>query len=88
MKRPARLYDRLIEGGVDVAARKVTEEATEVLVAAKDDAAAQASGDDQAATRAAIAQESADLLYHALVVLAERGLPPPRVVGVLRDRRR
>ena len=88
-KRPAGSYTtRLIEGGVDAAARKVTEEATEVLVAAKDDATAQASGKDRAATRAALAQESADLLYHSLVVLAERGLTPAEVIEVLRDRRR
>ncbi|HET9345426.1 MAG TPA: bifunctional phosphoribosyl-AMP cyclohydrolase/phosphoribosyl-ATP diphosphatase HisIE [Candidatus Limnocylindrales bacterium] len=79
---------RLITGGVDAAARKVTEEATEVLVAAKDDAAAQASGGDRRQTRAALAAETADLLYHALVVLAERGLAPAEVIDVLRDRRR
>ena len=61
----------LLAGGVDAAGRKVTEEATEVLMAAKDDAAASTD-----ATREALAGEAADLLYHALVLLAERGLPP------------
>jgi phosphoribosyl-ATP pyrophosphohydrolase len=38
------------------------------------------------ATRAALAGETADLLYHALVVLAERDLAPADVIAVLRDR--
>ncbi len=71
----------LLAGGVDTAGRKVTEEATEVLMAAKDDAAASTT-----ATREALAGEAADLLYHALVLLAERGLPPSSVVDVLRER--
>jgi phosphoribosyl-ATP pyrophosphohydrolase len=61
--------------------RKVTEEATEVLLAAKDDAVASST-----ATRAALAGEAADLLYHALVLLAERGLPPATVIDTLRGR--
>ena len=76
----------LLAGGVDAAGRKVTEEATEVLIAAKDDAAAEASGADRSATRDALAGEAADLLYHALVLLAERGVPPAAVVDVLRSR--
>ena len=43
--RPTGSYTaRLLDGGVDAAGRKVTEEATEVLLAAKDDAAAEAAG--------------------------------------------
>jgi phosphoribosyl-ATP pyrophosphohydrolase/phosphoribosyl-AMP cyclohydrolase len=76
----------LLEGGADAIARKVTEEATEVLIAAKDDAAAEASGSDRAATSANLAGETADLLYHALVLLAERGLRPSEVIDVLRTR--
>ena len=60
--------------------RKVTEEATEVLLAAKDDAAAEASRRRSTATRDALAGEAADLLYHALVLLAERGLAPSAVI--------
>ena len=78
----------LLAGGVDAAGRKVTEEATEVLLAAKDDAAAEALGRDRKATRAALAGEAADLLYHALVLLAERGAPPSAVIEVLRARHR
>jgi phosphoribosyl-ATP pyrophosphohydrolase/phosphoribosyl-AMP cyclohydrolase len=86
-ERPAGSYTTsLLEGGVDTAGRKVTEEATEVLMAAKDDAAAESSGADRAATREALAGEAADLVYHALVLLAERGVPPSSVVEVLRRR--
>ncbi len=61
----------------------MTEEATEVLLAAKDDAAAEAAGGDRDATRAALAGEAADLLYHSLVLLAERGLAPQAVIAAL-----
>ncbi len=85
--RPAGSYTTsLLVGGVDAAARKVTEEATEVLIAAKDDAVAETADADRATTRRALAEESADLLYHALVLLAERGIDPRDVVGVLRER--
>jgi phosphoribosyl-ATP pyrophosphohydrolase/phosphoribosyl-AMP cyclohydrolase len=87
--RPAGSYTTsLLDGGVDAAARKVAEEATEVVLAAKDDAAAQGSGFDRAATRAALAGEAADLLYHLLVVLAERAVEPREVIDVLRARHR
>jgi phosphoribosyl-ATP pyrophosphohydrolase/phosphoribosyl-AMP cyclohydrolase len=81
-ERPAGSYTTtLLDGGVDAVGRKVTEEATEVLLAAKDDAIASST-----ATRAALAGEAADLLYHALVLLAERGLPPATVIDTLRGR--
>jgi phosphoribosyl-ATP pyrophosphohydrolase/phosphoribosyl-AMP cyclohydrolase len=76
----------LLAGGVDAVARKVTEEATEVLIAAKDDAEAEARGADRAATGEALAGEAADLLYHTMVLLAERGLEPSSVVRVFRER--
>lgn len=85
--RPAGSYTTsLLEGGVDVAGRKVTEEATEVLIAAKDDAAAEAIGADRAATAEALRAETADLVFHALVLLAERGTTPADVLGILRTR--
>jgi len=81
-ERPEGSYTTsLLDGGVDATGRKVTEEATEVLLAAKDDAVASTS-----ATREALAGEAADLLYHALVLLAERDLPPADVIRTLRDR--
>jgi phosphoribosyl-ATP pyrophosphohydrolase/phosphoribosyl-AMP cyclohydrolase len=87
--RPTGSYTTsLLDGGVDAVARKVTEEATEVLLAAKDDATAEAAGVDRAATRSALSGETADLVYHALVLLAERGLAPANVIDSLRRRRR
>ena len=77
---------RLLEGGVDAVGRKVTEEATEVLLAARDDAEAERTGADRVATRAALAGETADLLYHALVLLVERGLEPAATIEELRAR--
>ena len=85
--RPEGSYTaRLLGGGVDAVTRKVTEEVTEVLLAAKDDATAEGAAKDRTATADALAGETADLLYHALVLLAERGLPPAAVIGALRSR--
>jgi phosphoribosyl-ATP pyrophosphohydrolase/phosphoribosyl-AMP cyclohydrolase len=85
--RPEGSYtSRLLDGGVDAVARKVAEEATEVVMAAKDDATAESTG----ATRPsdALSAELADLLYHALVLCAERGLAPSEVIAVLEARHR
>ncbi|HET9085765.1 MAG TPA: bifunctional phosphoribosyl-AMP cyclohydrolase/phosphoribosyl-ATP diphosphatase HisIE [Candidatus Limnocylindrales bacterium] len=71
----------LLDGGVDAVGRKVTEEATEVLLAAKDDACRSTD-----ASRREIAEETADLLYHMLVLLAERNMRPADVVAALRLR--
>lgn len=77
--RPEGSYTaQLVSGGVNAAGRKLTEEATEVLLAAKDHAAGRDQGE--------LAEEAADLLYHLLVVLAERGESPRGVLDVL-DRR-
>ena len=85
--RPAGSYTvTLLEGGVDLVGRKVTEEATEVLLAAKNDEAAEGAGADRGTTRDLLAGEAGDLLYHALVLLAERGMEPRAVVDVLRRR--
>jgi phosphoribosyl-AMP cyclohydrolase / phosphoribosyl-ATP pyrophosphohydrolase len=79
--RPEDSYTaHLLAGGVDATARKVTEEATEVLLAAKDHATGGRA--DQ------VAEEAADLLYHLLVLLAERGIDSGDVVEVLRRRAR
>jgi phosphoribosyl-AMP cyclohydrolase / phosphoribosyl-ATP pyrophosphohydrolase len=87
--RPAGSYTAtLLSGGVDAVGRKVTEEATEFLLAAKDDAAAESSGLARDKTRAELAGEGADLLYHALVLLVERGAPPSAVIDVLKGRHR
>jgi phosphoribosyl-ATP pyrophosphohydrolase/phosphoribosyl-AMP cyclohydrolase len=76
-ERPEGSYTAsLLAGGVDAVGRKVTEEATEVLLAAKNH------------DPAALAEETADLLYHVLVLLAERGVEPRAAVGELRARHR
>lgn len=84
---PATSYTaRLLREGVDAPGRKVVEEATEVLMAAKDDAVAAPSA--RGATREALTGEAADLLYHLLVVLAERDLAPRDVIARLQSRHR
>lgn len=83
--RPEGSYtSSLLEAGVDAAARKVAEEATEVVMAAKDDAVAERSGAPR--PREQLAGELADLLYHSLVLCAERGLPPSQVIETLKRR--
>jgi phosphoribosyl-ATP pyrophosphohydrolase len=64
---------------VDAVGRKLTEEATEVLLAAKDHAAGTGPADR-------VTEEAADLVYHLLVLLAERGLSPADVASVLQSR--
>jgi phosphoribosyl-AMP cyclohydrolase / phosphoribosyl-ATP pyrophosphohydrolase len=67
---------RLFAKGLDHSLKKLGEEATEVLLAAKGES-------DQR-----LAEESADLVFHLLVALAQRGLPPESFLDVLRARRR
>lgn len=79
-EHPAGSYTvTLLEGGPDLTGRKLVEEATELLLAAKDHAGGE--GGEQR-----VAEEAADLVYHLLVALAERGVPPRRVLEEL-DRR-
>ena len=68
----------LVSQGVNATTRKLTEEATEVLLAAKDHVAGLDQGE--------LAEEAADLIYHLLVVLAERGTQPAAVLDVLERR--
>jgi phosphoribosyl-ATP pyrophosphohydrolase/phosphoribosyl-AMP cyclohydrolase len=67
---------RLLAKGLDHALKKVGEEATEVLLAAKGE------------TDERLAEEAADLLFHLLIVLQQRGVAPEQVFDVLRRRRR
>jgi phosphoribosyl-ATP pyrophosphohydrolase/phosphoribosyl-AMP cyclohydrolase len=69
----------LLDGGVEAAGRKVVEEAVEVLLAATDHAGG--------GSPERLAEESADLLYHLLVLLAEREIDLESVMGVLEGRR-
>jgi phosphoribosyl-ATP pyrophosphohydrolase/phosphoribosyl-AMP cyclohydrolase len=83
--RPEGSYtSSLLDAGVDATARKVAEEATEVVMAAKDDAVAERAGTER--PRQELAGELADLLYHSLVLCAERGLPPSEVIETLKQR--
>ncbi len=66
---------RLLAGGVETVAAKVSEEAAETVVAAVSEDAAR------------LAAESADLLYHLLVLWAARGLAPEAVWATLAARR-
>jgi len=80
--RPTGSYTTaLLEAGPDGPGRKVAEEALEVVLAAKDHAAGVA--DD-----GRVAEEVADLIYHTMVVLAERDIDPRLVLEVLAERRR
>ncbi len=81
-ERPPGSYTAsLVEAGPDRPARKVTEEAVEVLMAARDHAAGEA--DDHR-----LAEEVADLIYHLMVLTAERGVDPALIFEVLDQRRR
>jgi phosphoribosyl-ATP pyrophosphohydrolase len=66
----ARLYDK----GLDAILKKVGEEATETVMAAKD-------GDPEK-----IVYETADLWFHTLVLLAQQGLGPEHVLQELERR--
>ena len=84
--RPEGSYTaRLLQRGVDGPGRKVAEEAVEVLMAAKDDAVAQATNAPER-DQGPLAGEMADLVYHLLVLAAERGLPPAQLIATLRER--
>jgi len=66
---------RLFSEGVDRIAKKVGEEATEVVIAAKN------------ADRAELAHEIADLWFHTFILLAQQGMTPEDVWDELRGRR-
>jgi phosphoribosyl-ATP pyrophosphohydrolase/phosphoribosyl-AMP cyclohydrolase len=66
---------RLLAKGRDQVLKKIGEEATEVVMAAL------VQSDER------LAEESADLLYHLLVALHQRGVPLTRVMDELRKRR-
>jgi phosphoribosyl-ATP pyrophosphohydrolase/phosphoribosyl-AMP cyclohydrolase len=66
---------RLLSKGPDQVLKKIGEEATEVVLAGR------AQSDER------LAEETADLLYHLLVALHQRGVPLTRVMDELRRRR-
>jgi len=67
---------RLLSEGVDRVAKKVGEEATEVVIAAKNN------------DRGEVAREVADLWFHTFILLAQQGMTPEDVWAVLASRRR
>lgn len=66
----------LFNSGLDKILKKVGEEAAETIIAAKNN------------DRAALANESADLLYHLLVMFVEQGVTLEEVSAVLGERRK
>lgn len=69
---------RLLHKGPDAFLKKIGEEATEVVMAAKD---ADFGGD-----KAKIVNEVADLWFHCMVALAHYGLTPAQVLAELERR--
>jgi phosphoribosyl-ATP pyrophosphohydrolase len=69
---------RLLHQGPDAFLKKIGEEATEVVMAAKNA--------DHGADRQRIVAEVADLWFHTMIALAHYGLAPADVIGEL-DRR-
>ncbi len=69
---------RLLQRGPDAFLKKIGEEATEVVMAAKDA--------DHGGDRAKIVNEVADLWFHSMVALAHYGLAPREVVAELERR--
>jgi phosphoribosyl-ATP pyrophosphohydrolase len=69
---------RLLHKGPDAFLKKIGEEATEVVMAAKDV--------DHGADKAKIVYEVADLWFHTMIALAHYGLTPAQVLAELERR--
>ncbi|MGH7714679.1 MAG: phosphoribosyl-ATP diphosphatase, partial [Vulcanimicrobiaceae bacterium] len=67
---------KLFEGGVDRIGKKIGEEATELVIAAKNK------------VRKEIVLEAADLIFHTLVLLAEEGVTLDEIGGEFQRRAR
>ncbi len=72
----------LYEGGSPKIAEKILEEAQEVI----DEALALDNDPDNADLQKNIRSESADLLFHLIVMLAHHNVPPSEVFEVLENR--
>jgi len=73
-RKPGSYTTYLFEKGVDKILKKLGEESTEVIIAGK--------GGDRAET----IYEIADLVYHAMVLMAEMGITPEDVRNELASR--
>ena len=73
---------RLFSKGTDTILKKVGEEATETVLAAKDLAASPTSAE----ARQALVGELADLWFHCMIALAQHGLQPQQVIDELARR--
>jgi len=69
---------RLLHKGPDAFLKKIGEEATEVVMAAKDA--------DHGGDKSKIVNEVADLWFHCMIALAHYGLSPAQVVAELERR--
>ena len=65
----------MFEQGIDKILKKVGEECAETIIAAKN------------ANKEDITNETCDLIYHVMVMLAERGVTIDEVLEVLEERR-
>lgn len=77
---------RLLHRGPDAFLKKIGEEATEVVMAAKDVDLALLAGGDVPARRALLVGEVADLWFHSLIALAHYDLSPADVLRELQRR--
>ena len=73
--KPGSYTNSLFDAGLPRIAQKVGEEATEVVVAALSQ------------ENARLVAEIADLAYHVLVLMAEKGITPEDVAGELERRK-
>ncbi len=71
---------RLLSKGPDLFLKKIGEEATELVMAAKDQSAGQAGAQER------IVAETADLWFHCLIALSHYGLSPQQVLDELSRR--
>jgi phosphoribosyl-ATP pyrophosphohydrolase len=79
----------LFREGIDKILKKVGEESAETIIAAKSFQSASASlgeGGAEASAREDLVNEVSDLLYHVLVLLAERGVEWTEVEDILAKR--
>lgn len=73
--QPGSYTNYLMEKGIDKICKKIGEEATEVVIAAKN------------GVKSEVIYEAADLVYHLLVVMAQQGVTPEELFAELEARR-